>query len=118
MVLKRTIQSGDLYCLACEMDRGHNFGYKGWHAIGEHLEELSDSIGEDIEIDIIGICCDYSHADNADDFWLQYSGDMCIDPDDWKNASDNEKLEMVREYLQDCTIVVICDDDCIIWQNF
>lgn len=116
MALVQTIDSSDLYHLACRMDRGDQFGYKGWGLIGEHLEELSDSIGENIEIDIVGICCEYSKADDADDAYTQLQID--IDQVDWEEMSDDEKLEEIRSYLENETCVVCCKDDLIIWQAF
>lgn len=116
--LIRRVDASELYHMACRMDRGHNFGYNGWQAIGEYLENLSDDIGEPIEVDIIAICCEYSSADNVDEWWSEY-GDYCnIDPQEWQEAGEDEKLELIRDYLEDNTIIICCDNDCIIWQAF
>ena len=72
MTLIQTVYANDLYHLACKMNRGENFGYNGWRAIGDYLESLSDDLGEDVEIDIISICCEYSMAESADDAFYQY----------------------------------------------
>ena len=116
MALIQTVDSSDLYHLACRMDRGHNFGYNGWRAIGDYLESLSDSLGENIEIDIIAICCEYSMAESADRFYEEY--DMGIDEYYWEGMDDEEKLEAIENYLQENTAMVICEDDLIIWQAF
>ena len=103
------------------MGRGENFGYNGWRAIGDYLEELSDSIGEDVEIDIISICCDYSMAESADDAHMQYDHLHGVDlPDEeaWEELTEAEKLETIEEFLRQETVVVICEDDLIIWQAF
>lgn len=45
-----------------------NFSYHGLQALYEYLDELSDQIGEDIELDVVAICCDYSEYENLEDF--------------------------------------------------
>lgn len=116
--LFQRVNPSELYNMACRMDRGHNFGYNGWKAIGEYLESLSDDIGEPIEIDIITICCDFSKADSVGEWWENYGQYSNIDPEEWENADEDDKLELIREYLEDKTSVVCCKDDCIIWQVF
>ena len=118
MALIETISASYLYSMACRMDRGHNFSYNGWNAIGEYLESLSEDLGEDIEVDIVGICCDYSMSESVDDFWNEYGKFSSIDPEEWEEMDDDEKLEAIEEYLQDNTSIVCCDEDCIIWQAF
>ena len=47
------VNPSELYHMACRMDRGEQFGYNGWKAIGEYLENLSEDIGEPIEVGIV-----------------------------------------------------------------
>lgn len=118
MALIQTVNPSDLYHMACRMDRGNQFGYDGWNAIGEYLENLSEDIGEDIEADIIAICCDYTMSESVDDWWTHYGIYSYIDSDDWENMDEEEKLEAIRDYLQDNTSVVTCEENLIIWQAF
>lgn len=118
MALINTVNPSDIYHMACRMDRGDNFGYNGWNAIGEYLENLSEDIGEDYEVDIVGICCDYSMSENVSEWWDEYGEYSDIDSEEWENMDEEEKLEAIRDYLQDNTSVVICEDDLIIWQAF
>lgn len=116
MALIEKISSSDLYHMACRMDRGDNFGYKGWNAIGDYLENLSDDLGKDVEVDIVAICCDYNHVESVEDFINGYSNfDV---PEDFKNYEVDEQLEVIREYLEENTSVVCCEEDCIIFQTF
>lgn len=118
MALIEKISSSDLYHMACRMDRGDNFGYKGWNAIGDYLENLSDDLGEDVEVDIVAICCDYSMAESVEDFWDEHGEYSSIDSDEWEEMDEKEKLDAIEEYLQDRTSLVICEENCIIWQAF
>ena len=119
MALIQTVNPSDLYHLACKMGRGDNFGYEGWRVIGDYLEELSEDIGEDIEVDIIAICCDYGMADSVEDFADQHSGFMDeIDPEEWGDMSEEDKLDCVAEYIADNGSLVVCKEDLIIWSGF
>lgn len=53
----------------------NNFSYEGLHALFEYFEELEDDIGEEIELDVVAICCDYTEYDDLDDFDRDYSKD-------------------------------------------
>ena len=116
--LIKHVSASELYHMACRMDRGEQFGYEGWEAIGEYLENLSDEIGEPIEVDVIAICCDYASADSTDGWWQDYGQYSTIDPKDWQNSDEEDKLELLRDYLEDRTSVVCCSKDCIIWRAF
>ena len=116
MALIQTVNPSDLYHMACRMDRGDSFGYKGWARIGDYLEELSTD--DDIEIDIVGICCDYSMSEDIDDWWSEYGVYSDIDSEEWEEMDDEEKLEAIEKYLNQNTSVVCCEDGCIIWAVF
>ena len=121
MALIQTVSANDLYHLACKMNRGENFGYNGWRAIGDYLESLSDDLGEDVEIDIISICCDYSMEESIEDVFMEFSHEHGIDlptMEEWGDMDDEERLETIEKFLQKSTAVVICEDDLIIWQAF
>lgn len=117
MALIKTVNPSDLYHMACRMDRGDQFGYNGWNALGEYLENLSGDIGEDIEVDIIAICCDYSMVESSQEFWDNQPLPTVSD-DEWQDMDDDEKLEAISDYLQDNTSVVICEENLIIWKAF
>ena len=121
MALIQTVDSSDLYHLACKMARGDNFGYKGWRAIGDYLENLSDDLCENIEIDIIAICCEYSMAESMEEFFMEFDHLHGVDlPEEeaWKELTEEEKLETIEEFLQKNTALVVFKDDLIIWQAF
>ena len=118
MTLIQAVNPSDLYHMACRMDRGDSFGYDGWLAIGDYLEQLSDDTGENIEVDIVGICCDYSMAESVDEFFNEYGKYSSIDPEEWEEMDEEEKLEAIENYLQENTSVVTCQENLIIWQAF
>ena len=50
-----------------------NFSSEGYKALYEYLEELSDDIGQPIELDVIAITCDYVEYSSIDEFNHDYS---------------------------------------------
>ena len=39
--------------------RPDHFSYEGLKALYDYLEDYEDSTGEQIELDVIGLCCEY-----------------------------------------------------------
>lgn len=119
MAIITTLTPHDVAEMARNWGRTGNFGgFAGWVKLAEYMESLSDDTGEPVELDIVAWCCGYSHATSADDWardHLEYSG---IDEDAWSEADDDERLDLIRDELENNTAVVCCDDDCIIWQAY
>ncbi len=120
MALKITANADHVVQLAVDYGRLDQFGYKGWRMLAESMENLADEIGEDIEVDIVGWCCEYSHAISADAAFeeLQHYSQGGVEQSDWEEMYDDEKLEAVKEFLQYNTTLMVCEDDCIIWASF
>ena len=91
----QTINSGDFMAAFHRYDRYNQFGYEALTALYEYFEELDPNM----ELDVIAICCDYSH-DSADYVAQNYSIDL-TDCED-----DEEKAEKVREWLEKNTTIV------------
>ena len=53
--------------------RPENFSYEGLKALYDYLDELSEDIGEPIELDVIAICCEYSENKNFKELKKYYS---------------------------------------------
>ena len=70
--MKQTISFGQFQDAFYNMNRQNQFSYKGKKALFEYLEEYEDSTGEQIELDIIALCCDYVEYDSLEDFWQEY----------------------------------------------
>lgn len=45
--------------------RSNQFSYDGLEILFDHLDQLSDDLGEPLEMDVIAICCDYAEDDSA-----------------------------------------------------
>jgi hypothetical protein len=56
--------------------RPDNFTYAGLHALFDYLEEYEESCGEEIELDVIALCCEYSEHKSALDAAADYGFDV------------------------------------------
>lgn len=52
--------------------RENQFSYEGKKALYDYLGELSEDIGQPIELDVIAICCDYTEYDGLEQFNNDY----------------------------------------------
>lgn len=82
-------------------NRYDQFGYEALQILFDYLEEYEESTGEELELDVIALCCDY-RVDRVADIAEQYSIDL-TDCED-----DNERFNAVMDYLQYHTSV--CGD--------
>lgn len=81
--------------------RYDQFGYTALQILFDYLEEYEESTGEEIELDVIALCCDYS-VDSVADIASNYDIDLS------DCADEEERKATVLDYLQDNTQV--CGD--------
>lgn len=92
--------------------RENNFSYDGLNVLFDYFEEYEESTGEEIELDVIAICCEFSE-DYCDDIAANYNIDIsdCID--------EVTTVETVMAYLQDHTSVAgVTEDGTIVYAAF
>jgi len=46
--------------------RPDNFSYQGLEILFEYLEDLEGATGEEIELDVIALCCEWSELSHSD----------------------------------------------------
>lgn len=92
--MKQTVNFYD-FCRAFESIRPDNFSDSGLSALFDYLEQYEEDVGEDLELDVIALCCDFSE-DWADNIAADYN----IDIED-AEGDPEAVAEIVREYLQD-----------------
>ena len=89
--------------------RPNNFSYEGLGILYDYLLEYENSTGEELELDVIGLCCDYSE-DSLSNIVNSYSIGL-------EGEDDHEQA--VKDYLEDkTTLVGITKDGNFIYQVF
>lgn len=109
--MKQTVNFSDFVDAFRAYDRYDQFGYQALMVIFEHLEEIENSTGQELELDVLAICCDYA-TDNWEAIAENYSIDLSGLDD------EEEKQEVVIEYLNNNTIVLGQTDCEIVYQVF
>ena len=97
MAIKKTVGKNE-FMDEFKSIRPNNFSYDGLIALYNYLEDLSDDVGEDVELDVIELCCEYEE-DSINYFLEQY------------------ELENIED-LKDNTVVIEVDADTIIIQKY
>ena len=80
--------------------RPNQFSYGAIHALFDYLEDLSEDTGEDIELDVIAICCSFVEFGSMADAVLEY----------WDIET--------REDLRDHTLVIELADGGVVIEQF
>ena len=98
--MKQTVNEHTFH-RAFEQLRPDNFTYQGQNALFDYLTELEEGTGEEFELDVIGICCEYSEYDNLKEFQAEYS-------EEYKTIED----------IEEQTTVIPVDGESFIIQQF
>lgn len=53
----------------------NKFSYDGLQALFNYLEEYEEETGEELELDIVALCCDFSEYESLEEFRETYSSD-------------------------------------------
>lgn len=106
--MKQTVYRNDFHDAFNRMDRGSQFSYEALNLLFDYFEEVD----EDMELDVIAICCEYSEM-TLDEVHNQY-------PTLFEDLEDNEKptLEYAIECLENETTVIGQTDDSIVFVQF
>lgn len=94
--------------------RGSQYSHEGLGLLFEYLQNLEDSTGEEMELDVVGICCDWSEYESA--------VAAVLDMTNWrpdKSVDEDEQEAQALEYLRECSnIIDWLDSGGVIVQNF
>ena len=97
----QTINKSEFTSAFHRAGRGDQFSYEGLIALYDYLEDYEDSTGEQIELDVIALCCDYTEYESLEAFQEDY-------------GEDYQSIENIGQ----ATTVIMIDDTSFIIQNF
>jgi hypothetical protein len=89
------------FCDSFSGDYKNNFTYAGKKALFEYLEQYEEDTGEELELDPIAFCCDYSEYADLEEFQAEY-------------GEEYETIEDIEEKTQ----VIKINGDSFIIQQF
>ena len=70
--MKQSVSITD-FVNAFEKLRPSNFSYEGLESLYNYLTDYEQDTGEEIELDVIALCCDYSEYKNLEEYKQNYS---------------------------------------------
>ena len=106
--MKQTINEYQFQDAFRNMNRQENFSHAGLSALYDYLTDMEEAIGEEIELDVIALCCDYSEHD-LEDLQREYGH---------YNGEQWQDMEEAIEWFEDRTTVIAVDEDRVIVQAF
>jgi hypothetical protein len=99
--MKQTVHFEDFY-QAFKSSRANQFSYEGLKTLYENLVRYEEDCGNEFDLDVIALCCEYSEYKNLKDFQENY----------------NEVYKSIKD-IEDSTVVFqIPDSTGFVVQNF
>jgi len=80
----------------------------------ETLFSYYDEFDEDIELDVVALCCDWTE-ESAEDALETAGHDI---PEEWEDMDDDEKAEYVAEALEFETVAYALDNGNVLYLAF
>ena len=97
--MKQTVDLNDFRNAFRNYGREENFTYEGLETLYDYLMSYEEDCGEEQELDVIAICCEFAEYDSIEEVLEEYS---------------KEDIEELRDY----TTVLEMDNGGIIIQQF
>lgn len=91
--MKTSVNRSEFTSAFHRMNRGNQFSHQALIAMFDYFEELEESCGTEMELDVIAICCEWAEYANLEEFQKAYS-------DEYKTLED----------IQDKTQVIMLGD--------
>lgn len=109
--MKQTVDYNSFRQAFADYDRLRNFP-RGLRALFDYLEDYKNDTGEEMELDVIALCCDFTEYD-IEELPREFAHLIGDEPDD-----QPKDIEEWAELLADYTTVIPVDDETLIVQAF
>ena len=96
-----TITKSEFTASFHKMGRGNQFSHKGLLALYDYLEDLGEATGQQVELDVVALCCEYAEYENLKEF-----------------RNDYGKWYETMEDVAHSTELIMIDEDSFIVQQF
>ena len=112
--MKQTVQQQDFLDAFRNYGRSDQFSRAGLIALFDYLEDLEAGCDEETELDVIGLCCDYSEYPTALEAAKEYGCTPEEDYDVEPEEREERREEAALDWLRDQTTVIEFDGGVII----
>ena len=108
--MKQTINFSQFVDAFNHAGRSEQFSYDALSLIFDYLTELESDIGEELELDVIGICCEYAENTPAE-IAAAYGYDI-------EGCDDEEALDRVVDALNNEGVYIGDNAETIVYRQF
>ena len=107
--MKKTLNTSDI-ARALKSDENADWTWNGSKALAEYLEQMEEDTGEEMELDIVAIRCDFSEYESLESWASYYFRNQADAVDklgltlgmDGSIDEDSEEIDdLIRSYIQD-----------------
>lgn len=122
--MKKTVSEDDFLREFKDYNREDNFSFEGLMLLFDYLEQYEEDTGQEIELDVISLCCDYSELT-----YLEFTNKYNLEIEDYYDTEDctqtwEEALEedeewvtgILTEYINELTSLVGFTDETVIYK--
>jgi hypothetical protein len=117
--MKQTITESGFHQAFHNAGRADQFSRAARSALFEYLEDIEAGCGEEIELDVIGICCDFSEHANAIEWAKDYFADhdsMLVGLGLEAGADDDDIEAAATDYISERGTLLAFDGGIVVSQ--
>ena len=100
--MKQTVNRNDFHDAFKSMGRENQFTYEGKQALFDYLESYGEGAGEEVELDVIALCCDYAEYKDLAEFQAAYNSEEYKSLDDIREQTEvievNSEAFIIRQF--------------------
>lgn len=108
--MKQTINFNDFRQAFIDYDRTENFSDEGLELLFNWLIDIEEDTGEEMELDVIALCCDFCES-SFNDIGMDYDIDLA-------GMDADERMGTIEDYLSNNTVLIGETPTGLIYQQF
>jgi len=96
-----------------QMNRDNNFSYEGKRVLFDYLEDYEEDTGEELELDIIALCCEFCEYGNIEEYLNNYytTDEINEKIQDLKENGEGDISKIIEEEIRNKTTLIKLGDD-------
>ena len=91
-----------------EANRDNQFTYEGKRALFDYLKGYEEDTGQEMELDIIALCCEFCEYSDLEEFLKEYNESEFEKEEDEEDEDFKARIE--EEIQQQTTLIKLGDD--------
>lgn len=109
--MKTTVSVYDFHDAFKRANRQNQFSYAALNLLFDYFEQIEQDTGEECELDVIGICCEFTEAT-----WQEIANDYLLHDKSLDDESQDHKGK-VLDYLADEGVLIGETDETIVYRQ-